>query len=395
MPKIIHILPHNIEDFIATDYETFDHHSVRFISKVAEYWSQKFPSTILEQELWVISKKLPEIRQVKHARGFVVKLFPISLRLPLPLEISFSLLRAVKQFSQKERVIWHLHSYYLFMNDLLGIILKTKSQKFVAHFHGGGPSWTIKSTLYTLYHYGIGLRMTLHFAESILVLNHDEENRLQRWLGIRREKLIYFPNPISEKILRSPDSLPLHSGKLKLITAGRIEKIFAQPNLTDRVIRKIFAIDKEVSLKIVGLRGDNNLLVNLRKDFGDRIAVLPWTTQSELLAHFAAADLYLHFNAKENFEGLPITLVEAQSQGLPALAVDISGVRDVIRDSYNGYLVKRLTDFPDKIESLIEDPPKIREAGAHAIEMVKNTFLEENYFNRLIDMYQRIFNTQS
>ena len=85
MPKIIHILAHNIEDFITGDYSSFDNHTIRFMEKINKFSNNKY-----EQELWLLSKK-DFSTTVTHKKGFKIRLFPISIKLPLPLEISFSM----------------------------------------------------------------------------------------------------------------------------------------------------------------------------------------------------------------------------------------------------------------------------------------------------------------
>jgi glycosyltransferase involved in cell wall biosynthesis len=59
-------------------------------------------------------------------------------------------------------------------------------------------------------------------------------------------------------------------------------------------------------------------------------------------AHLAAADAFVLPSIvlpSGRSEGMPTTLLEAMERGLPVVASDVGGVRDVVRDGENGYVV--------------------------------------------------------
>lgn len=384
MAKIIHILPHNIEYFMAGGYENFDHHSVRFLGRVAKFWAAS-TSDKLEQELWLLSRTYKEIREFSHEQGFMVKLFPVSLKLPLPLEISFPLWRAVKNYDSTAKTVWHLHSYYLFMNDLLAMILRFKKQKFLMHYRGGGPSWTPKAFLYTIYHYLIGLRLVLNLADYVLAQNRDEAKRVINFLRVNREKVVYFPNSVPRDSLvnKRPE---FNLGRFKIIMAGRVEKLTSQATRV-KIINKILSASKNCVLEIIGVKDANSFKKYISVADEERLILTPWLDQPGLLNKLTAASLFVHVNDKD--EGSPMTLIEAQSQGVPVIAIDIEGVRDVIKDGINGYLVKGLDDLPDKIVAALADG-KLTSLGANSLQIIKENFVDEQYFSKLIVIYQNL-----
>lgn len=387
MAKIIHILPHNIEDFIATDYDDFDHHSIRFLERIEKFAKEK--SLFFEQELWVLTKNNKNFFEVKHKKGFIVKFFPVSIKLPLPLEISFSLLKEVINFKESEKTIWHLHSYYLFMNDLIAPILFFKKQKFLMHYRGGGPSFTPKAFLYTLYHYLIGLRITLNLANFVLVQNHDEEKRIMNFLRVKKNKIIYFPNSLPENTIYW--NKKFKNEFFKIIFVGREEKLKNKKELK-KLFENLLLENNKIIIEIVGVKNKNKLdiFLKLEKRFKERFLISPWLNKEKLFEKYKKADIYFHTNTKGSFEGSPNTIIEAQSQGLPVIAFDIEGVRDIIKNEWNGYLVKNYNEIKEKILFLKNNREKLTEMSKNATGVIKNNFSDEIWFLKLIEVYNKL-----
>ena len=67
-----------------------------------------------------------------------------------------------------------------------------------------------------------------------------------------------------------------------------------------------------------------------------RIACLSPTDESSMAKAFAEADVFL---LPSLFEGTPLTLIQAMMSGLPIVTTDTCGMKDVIADGVNGFLV--------------------------------------------------------
>ena len=82
---------------------------------------------------------------------------------------------------------------------------------------------------------------------------------------------------------------------------------------------------------------------------------------------YAASDLIV---LTSDNEGMPVALIEAAMQGVPAVATDVGAVRQVVADGVSGVVVpvgdaERLATA---VESVARDPERRAEMGRSAAE---------------------------
>lgn len=89
-------------------------------------------------------------------------------------------------------------------------------------------------------------------------------------------------------------------------------------------------------------------------------------------------------------EGLPLTPLEAFSQGVPVIATNIDGTNEEIEDGYNGYLVepKDIKTFKERIIELYKDKEEYTQMKNRCIKIFKDKFNEEKYYNEHFKLYK-------
>ena len=107
--------------------------------------------------------------------------------------------------------------------------------------------------------------------------------------------------------------------------------------------------------------GDRVKLVGFRSDIG------------ELLN---CADIFAFPSYRE---GLPVSAMEAMYMGLPVVASDIRGVRDLIENGKNGFLCNPFDSdtFFEKITLLADNKKLCEDIGGENKEKVKNFRMEK------------------
>lgn len=59
------------------------------------------------------------------------------------------------------------------------------------------------------------------------------------------------------------------------------------------------------------------------------------------------------------YEGLPLSIIEAMSYGLPIIASDVGGNSELVKNNVNGYLIKNRQELEEKLNYLITNPNRI------------------------------------
>ena len=72
-------------------------------------------------------------------------------------------------------------------------------------------------------------------------------------------------------------------------------------------------------------------------------------------------------------EGFPMSLIEAFSKGLPAIASDVGGISGSLRNGLNGYLIppRQVPPLVEAMEHYLKDPRIITGQSRAALQIVK------------------------
>lgn len=109
----------------------------------------------------------------------------------------------------------------------------------------------------------------------------------------------------------------------------------------------------------------------------------------QLMEEYKQASLYVMLSRNECF---PMTLLEAQSAGLPCISFDCdTGPRHIIKHNQNGLLVKKenIPAMASAIESLIVDEQARNNMGVGAIENIKQ-FSPANIYQLWSDLFKQL-----
>lgn len=143
----------------------------------------------------------------------------------------------------------------------------------------------------------------------------------------------------------------------------------------------------DVAVKIVG---GGETPAELRA----QIAALDGTVElvgerSDIPDVLAATDIVVQASRSE---GLPTVMMEAGAAGVPVVATDVGGTRDVVEDGTTGLLIPR--EDPQALAAavvqLLENPERRRSMGANAHESIRDRFSLDLQAQRTADLYREL-----
>jgi glycosyltransferase involved in cell wall biosynthesis len=153
--------------------------------------------------------------------------------------------------------------------------------------------------------------------------------------------------------------------ELRLIYAGRLvqeqKRVFDLP----RIMRELIDRGVPARLTVAGSGSDRDQLMRVCDELGVRqhVAFAGTLSNARMGELLAVHDVLL---LTSEFEGLPLSLLEAMGQGCIPVVTDIrSGIRELIQDGVNGYriAVADIRAFADRL-SLLQRSLELRQAMA-------------------------------
>jgi len=248
--------------------------------------------------------------------------------------------------------------------------------------------------------YQMAVRRLCGMLDAVMPVSRATEEELVA-RGLPRERVHVVPNAVDldrfEGVAASRSeparvhiagALPLPDDAFLLVTVGRqvrrkgfvwfIENVM--PKLPERVI--------------FWLAGDGPERENIeaaieRASLQQRVRCLGKISEEELVELYRRGKLFVMPNivVPGDMEGFGIVMLEAGACGLPTLAADLEGIRDVIDDGVNGWFAptEDAEAFAARIKSLLDDPDGLRKASKRAAEYVTSTFRWDSTAQRYLD----------
>ena len=114
-----------------------------------------------------------------------------------------------------------------------------------------------------------------------------------------------------------------------------------------------------------------------KRGLQQRVLLLGKVTEEELVTLYGGADLFIMPNipVAGDIEGFGVVMLEAGAAGLPVVAADLEGIRDVVTSGENGTLVppRDIAAFVSAIDAY-RQPGVLRHASGRAAEFVQANF---------------------
>jgi glycosyltransferase involved in cell wall biosynthesis len=202
-------------------------------------------------------------------------------------------------------------------------------------------------------------------------------------LGLDLDAFLDVTKPTGE--LRTELDVPPDAPLVGIV--GRLVPIKDVGTTIDAIAR----LNKDVHLAVVGDGELRPALEQHARDraLADRVHFTGW--RRDIAA--TVADLDVVVLSSRN-EGTPVALIEALAAARPVVGTDVGGVRFVVQDHHNGFLVPPgdSNALADRINRLLADPHLRQQMGAHGRAHVRDRFSSKRLVADIRALYTELRN---
>jgi glycosyltransferase involved in cell wall biosynthesis len=171
-----------------------------------------------------------------------------------------------------------------------------------------------------------------------------------------------------------------------LVYVGRLQAVKNHPLLLN-AFRIALTSMPGLRLWMVGDGSERKSLEKLAEELGVAAHVAFWGQQLDVAPFFSAADAFI---MSSKSEGLPISLLQAFSLGLPAIVTDVGGMAEVVRLAQAGIIVppENPEEMASAILKLARNEEERKRFSANAEAAFQSQFSLQIMADTYMDLYQ-------
>jgi glycosyltransferase involved in cell wall biosynthesis len=190
-----------------------------------------------------------------------------------------------------------------------------------------------------------------------------------------------------ESTLQSMISYIKKEHLVSIIGVGRFN-INKNWQLLINAVGELFASGKKIFLLLIGDGPEKDKLISLVSNMGleKNVKIIESVPNSSL--YFDYFDI---FCLCSHLEGMPNVIMEASISGLPIVATNVGGVKEIVENDLSGYLIEDndLEELVNKLSNLIDNEEKRIKMGNFGKQKMKMEFSFEKSFSEIYKLYSK------
>jgi len=221
-------------------------------------------------------------------------------------------------------------------------------------------------------------------GDAVITVSQYDYQLARRYRVGRQDALFAIPNGKRElPVLAQPDAEPAI-----LIMVAR----FSPPKDHAAVLHAAAKIEEPFQLWFIG----DGPGLSHTKELAESLRMLPrttfWGMRSDVPDLLAQSQVFV---LASRHEGLPISVLEAMSVGLPVVASDVGGVRELVRDGKTGVLVPRgdRDQLRKALRLMITNPDLRARMGNAGRQVFVRDFSVTQMIDKTVSVYESVLRT--
>lgn len=276
-----------------------------------------------------------------------------------------------------------IHSHRYKENILAYLVSKKRNKpRLLATQHGMTESYGQKPNFRHRMITRINFLLLSSCFDRTVAVSEDIRTTFMNYHGFREEKVTVVHNGIE---------MPFHApatsrrGQFVVGSSGRFFAVKDYPLMVE-IARKLLEIRANFRFELAGDGPERKTIQELIRKYGMGKNFILQGFIEDTADFYRGLDLYLNTS---HHEGIPMSVLEAMSHGLPVVASDVGGLKEIVADGREGYLVKNRhpEEFADKCLKIYENDSLRQTMSAAAREKVKSVFSTEHMVQNYYDLY--------
>jgi len=267
--------------------------------------------------------------------------------------------------------------------SILAAIARLLRKPYILHAHSGGfrEFFSVQSRTRQRW-----ILTMLRGSRRLIALSEEWKHYYLCIADLSDERVVVLPNPV-----QLPTEVPSRGQRstVTLLFLGRM----SHNKGPFRVVQALQALPVSALSKthlVMAGDGDVESVRRAVRESGleQQVTVLNWVNADQRNTLLANADIFVLPSLNE---GLPMSVLEAMSWGVPVVASPVGGIPEVVQDGFNGFLVPP-TDIPalaNALQRLIEDDPLRLQMGTNARASVEHLDIRR-YWQELEAVYRTV-----
>lgn len=329
---------------------------------------------------FVVGNKGPLLNKISKIAGVKVILLPQLVRKISPVNDIKAIINLRKIIKQENPDIVHLHSSKA---GTLGRIASIGlNSKVIFTVHGWAFTEGINSKLKKIIYKYIEKSISRFTDLFICVSAYDKKLGIEKGVLNSKTSVEVIHNGSPE-----PDKGKVNFSVHFPIRLVMIARFSPQKNQVD-LIKAVKDLPKDkYQLTFVGDGSTLKSCKKLTESLGLNQNIKFLGFKDDVTEELIANDVYLLIT---HYEGLPISIIEAMSYGLPVIASDVGGNSELVINDQNGYLVDNVKEITNSITKLISNPDIVRNMGKASYDLYKHELTIGKNMDSVNEAYEKL-----
>ena len=257
--------------------------------------------------------------------------------------------------------------------------------KLIATQHGLSEKFDDSVDLKNQFVLKLNLWFLKNFFSKIISVSRRMKGKLKAFYRINGEMIEIIHNGIDINHVKEKKRA---ANKFFIGSAGRFFPVKDYPLMV-----KIAGIIKKetdgIKFKIAGDGPEFNNVCDCIKELNLLDSFQLAGHVNNIQSFYSNIDLYLNTSI---YEGLPMSVLEAMSMGLPVIAPDTGGLGEIIKNGVNGFLIssREPEKFAEKCILLFKNNQLYKNMSQEAYRTVKQNFTRSAMAEKYYSLYKRV-----